>query len=174
MNARPPERLTAAVESLAVQPGDRLLEIGCGRGVAVQLIAQRLTTGHLVALDRSATAIAAAVDRNAAAVASGVVRFLTMSIADVDPAILGRFQKVFAVNVNLFWVHPARRELHLIGQLLEPGGELILCYDPPGSEQVDRLRTTVVEHLAAAGYRVATRTRLLARSTLLLVRARPE
>jgi cyclopropane fatty-acyl-phospholipid synthase-like methyltransferase len=173
MNARPPERLTATVESLDVQPGDRLLEIGCGRGVAAQLIVQRLAGGELVAVDRSATAVAAAADRNAEAVATGAARFLTMSIAEVDPPALGRFHKVFAVNVNLFWVHPARRELRLISRLLEPGGELVLCYEPPSAEQLDRLRSTLVEHLTAAGYRPATRTRQLARSTLLLVHALP-
>lgn len=173
MNATAPQRLTAAVESLDVRPGERLLEIGCGAGVAARLIAARLADGELVALDRSATAIAAAVKRNAEVVANGTVRFLTAAIADVDPAVLGRFHKVFAVNVNLFWVRPARRELHLIGQLLEPGGELVLCYEPPGSQRLDRLVTAVAEHLAAAGYRASARTRPLDRSTLLVVRARP-
>jgi cyclopropane fatty-acyl-phospholipid synthase-like methyltransferase len=174
MNGRAPERLVAAVDGLDVRQGDRVLEIGCGRGVAAQLIARRLTDGQLVALDRSAAATAAAVERNAEAVANGVVRFVTMSMADVDPAVLGRFDRVFAVNVNLFWVGPARRELHLIRELLKPAGVLVLCYDPPRAEQVDRLRTTLVEHLASAGFRASTRTRPLARSTLLLVHGRPE
>jgi SAM-dependent methyltransferase len=171
--SQPPERISAAVEALDVRPNDRVLEIGCGRGVAAQLIAERLAGGHLVALDRSATAIAAAAERNAAAIAHGKVRLLALSIADVDPADLGRFGKVFAVNVNLFWVGPARRELHLITQLLEPGGELLLCYDPPGAQQLDRLTTALVSHLARAGFQTEKNVRPLSRSTLLVVRARP-
>jgi cyclopropane fatty-acyl-phospholipid synthase-like methyltransferase len=171
--SQPPERITAAVEALAVQPDDRVLEIGFGRGVAAQLIAERLTSGHLVALDRSAKATAAAADRNAVAVGRGKVRFLTASLGDVDPADLGRFNKVFAVNVNLFWVGPAHRELHLVSQLLEPDGELILYYDPPGAEQLERVTAILVEHLVRAGLQADTATRPLSRSTLLVVRARP-
>jgi SAM-dependent methyltransferase len=170
---RPPDRLTAAVDSLDVQPGDRILEVGCGRGVAAELICQRLTDGHLVTLDRSAGAVAAAAARNAGWVAADRVRFHTLSIEDAEPDVLGRFDKVFAVNVNHFWVRPARRELRLIGELLEPGGALLLCYEPPGAERARRLEATLLEHLAAAGFAGTATTRTLARSLLLVVRARP-
>ena len=37
-----PDRLAWAVETMAIGPADRVLEIGCGRGVAVALICERL------------------------------------------------------------------------------------------------------------------------------------
>jgi cyclopropane fatty-acyl-phospholipid synthase-like methyltransferase len=52
-----PQRIRWAVEALAIEPGDRLLEIGGGPGVAASLICEQLTRGHLLLLDRSATAI---------------------------------------------------------------------------------------------------------------------
>jgi len=58
-------RLVWAVETLAVQPADRLLEIGCGHGVAVSLVCERLDGASIVAIDRSPTMIELATRRNA-------------------------------------------------------------------------------------------------------------
>jgi cyclopropane fatty-acyl-phospholipid synthase-like methyltransferase len=161
----PPERLVTAVELLDVQPEDHILEIGCGRGVAAELICQRLNGGRLLALDRSGNAIAAASERNAKSVAKGEAQFVTASVGDIDPIALGKFDKVFAVNLNVFWTHPAQRELRLISKLIGPGGKVLLCYVPPGTEKLESLRVALVEHPEAGGYRVidtSTGSKLLA------------
>jgi cyclopropane fatty-acyl-phospholipid synthase-like methyltransferase len=169
----PPERLVWAVDSLEVQAGDRILEIGCGRGVAAELICDRLEAGRLLALDRSAKAIEAATARNAEAVAAGKAEFITASLEDVDPAVLGRYDKILAINVNLFWVRPARHELRLLTELLRPGGRLWLFYDPPAAAQLARLRDTLSEHLDQAGYSCTMASGTTARSALLAVTAWP-
>lgn len=66
-----PERLKWAVESLGLSGDEAILEIGCGRGVAVSLACPKLHDGKITAIDRSATAINAARERNAAALAAG-------------------------------------------------------------------------------------------------------
>ena len=43
----------AAVSALALTGTESVLEIGCGHGVAVRLVLERLTSGHITALDRS-------------------------------------------------------------------------------------------------------------------------
>jgi len=48
-------RLAAIVEALPLRPDSRVLEIGCGPGAAARAVAARLTTGHILAIDRSAT-----------------------------------------------------------------------------------------------------------------------
>jgi protein-L-isoaspartate O-methyltransferase len=53
-------RLQAVVEALPLRPDSRVLEIGCGPGAAARAVAARLTTGHILAIDRSAGAIAQA------------------------------------------------------------------------------------------------------------------
>jgi SAM-dependent methyltransferase len=96
-----------AIDVLGVAGSDRLLEIGCGNGVAAALVCERLTLGRLTAIDRSAKAIATARQRNADHVAAGKAVFVE-SAFDVFSADTGAFDKVFAINVNLFWVDPAR------------------------------------------------------------------
>lgn len=142
-----PERLVWVVESLAVDPTDRLLEIGCGRGVAVSLVCDKLVEGTITAVDRSAVAIDAAEKRNAGPVRTGKATFHCTELATAE--LEGEaFDKIFAVNVNLFWVRRATREMRLIARILKPAGSLHLFY---GYGKPDTTRTAdVVDKLAAS------------------------
>ncbi|WP_415950641.1 SAM-dependent methyltransferase [Streptomyces sp. KLOTTS4A1] len=60
MPVRLSPRLAAIVDALPLQPDSRVLEIGCGPGAAARAVAERLTTGHILAVDRSASVIAQA------------------------------------------------------------------------------------------------------------------
>jgi ubiquinone/menaquinone biosynthesis C-methylase UbiE len=123
MNAR----LRAVVDRLDLQPEHRVLEIGCGHGVAATLVCERLTTGQLTAIDRSAKMIDAAARRNARYVAAGTAEFLVATLEDAD---LGdrRFDRIFAVRVGLFHREPARARA-LAERWLAPGGRLLSEYD---------------------------------------------
>ena len=68
-------RLQAVVDALPLQPDSRVLEIGCGPGAAARAIADRLDTGHILAIDRSATAIDHARASAADKIASGRLAF---------------------------------------------------------------------------------------------------
>jgi SAM-dependent methyltransferase len=117
---------------LAPGPEDRLLEIGCGPGVAVALVCEHLAGGRITAVDRSPIAIRRAAARNAGHVAAGRAVLRTAALESLRPEDLpegpGGFDKVFAMNVNLFWVRDPARELELIRALLKPGGALFLFY----------------------------------------------
>jgi ubiquinone/menaquinone biosynthesis C-methylase UbiE len=123
------ERLRAVVDELDVQPDDRVLEIGCGHGVAATFVCERLDTGRLTAVDRSPEMIAAAERRNAAHVAAGRAEFLVAHLEELD---LGerRFEKVFAVRVALFHREPERARA-IVERYLAPGGRILTVFDPP-------------------------------------------
>jgi SAM-dependent methyltransferase len=182
-----PERLVWVASTLAVEPSDHVLEIGCGRGAAVSLICEALEDGSITALDRSAVAIRAAEQANSNHVRAGKASFLHAELATVE--LDQRFDKVFAVNVNLFWVGTATRELAIIERLLaprdpdplaryrspSPAGALHLFYGygKPGTGRSDIVEK-LTAGLTAAGYAVDAAVEPSPGSShMLYVRARP-
>lgn len=129
-----PARLVKAVELLDPQAGQRILEVGGGRGIAARLVCDRLRSGRFVGLDRSARAVAAARQLNSSHIARGVAEFHQLALTDADPAVLGGFDVVFAINVNLFWTGTATHELELISRLLPDRGPLWIFYNYPSTE----------------------------------------
>ena len=116
-----------AVEALRVEPDDRVLEIGCGHGVAATFICE--AGARLTAVDRSPKMIEAAARRNAAWVEAGAAEFLVASLEALD---LGerRFDTVLAVRVGLFHREPARARA-LAEPWLAPGGRIVAPFDEP-------------------------------------------
>jgi len=126
------ERLRAVVDRLELGPDDRVLEIGCGHGVAATLVCERLGRGRLTAVDRSAKMVAAAARRNARFVDAGRAEFLLATLEELE---LGdrRFDTIFAVRVGLFHREPVRAH-GLVERWLAPGGTLHAVFDsPPGA-----------------------------------------
>jgi ubiquinone/menaquinone biosynthesis C-methylase UbiE len=124
------ERLRAIVDELAFGPGDRILEIGCGHGVAATYVLERLRDGRLTAVDRSPKMIEAAALRNAADVDAGRAEFLVAELEDLAPLGDRRFDLVFAVRVGLFHREPERAR-RLVEPWLAPGGSVHAYFDPP-------------------------------------------
>ncbi len=147
-----PARFSWALDLLDVLPSDQLLEIGCGPGILLSLVAERLTTGKVTAIDRSSKMVAAALRRNAGHIAAGKVTIIKAALAAAE---LGgaKFDKIFAFNVNVFWMEP-RRELAAIRTLLRPNGTLYLFFDPPSPAQAAPTVAKLETRLAANGFAV--------------------
>jgi ubiquinone/menaquinone biosynthesis C-methylase UbiE len=114
-------RLRAVVDSLGLRPGERVLEIGCGHGVAASLIVER---GHsYVGVDRSEKMVAAARRRNPS------TEFV---IGELETLELGdhRFDVVLAIRVGLFHRDPERAHA-LAARWLAPGGRIHAAFDQP-------------------------------------------
>jgi SAM-dependent methyltransferase len=143
------ERLAWAVETLAVVPDDRVLEVGCGHGVAAGLVCERLSGGHLTAIDRSQTMIDMAARRNREHVESGRATFRRVALEEATFTD-ERFDKVFGVHVAVLW--RSREGLAVVRKHLESTGALYVFNQPPGrsgSSDLQRLTRQVVEALHA-------------------------
>jgi ubiquinone/menaquinone biosynthesis C-methylase UbiE len=126
---RASDRLAWAVRVLDPTPSDRVLEVGCGHGVAATLVCERLDGGRLTAIDRSAKMIDMATRRNEEHVAAGRVVFETVSLERAD---FGeeRFDKVFGVHVAALW--KSEEALAAVRRCLAPGGALYVIDQAPG------------------------------------------
>jgi SAM-dependent methyltransferase len=142
-------RLRWAVDRVDPRPGERILEIGCGPGVAADLVCRRLGDGLFVGVDRSASAIQAAQRRCAAHAAAGTARFLQAEIARAALA-EEAFDAIFAVRVAAL-ADADPDTLAAVGALLAPGGRLLVIHDKPGADPA-ALGRGIALRLEAAGW----------------------
>ena len=105
-------RLAAIVDALPLRPDSRVLEIGCGPGAAARAVAGRLTSGHILAIDRSASAVAAARAAAVDLISSGRMSVRQVAVEDLALEAGERpYDLVFAVRVGaLDGRHPAAGE----------------------------------------------------------------
>lgn len=141
------------IELLDLEPETRVLEIGYGPGYALDLVAQYVKRGRIVGLDHSPTMLDAARKRNRSAVAAGRMALFVGSadrLGDCpEPALAGPFDRIFAVNVAMFWDDPAAVFKSLAGRLA-PGGRVCVTTQPRTGEKTDRASLAVGERLAEA------------------------
>lgn len=142
-------RFDWALEILRIQPADEVLEIGCGTGIAAAMVAERLASGRIVAIDRSAAMIAKAQSK----CRSEKIRFEAGRLGSAAlPA--RRFSKAFAFNVSSFWMPGAVTELGILRSRLRPDGAFYLFHQPPTSAKTEAIAGKSLPFLEAAGFRV--------------------
>lgn len=125
-------RIEAFVESMKIRPTDRVLEIGCGHGVAATLICEKLKSGTYLAIDRSKKMVDMATKRNQRFVNVGLAKFMQSEFESLD---LGdkKFDKVLAMRVRLFHEQP-EQAIKLARRWLSPKGKLFVQYDEPAEK----------------------------------------
>ena len=149
-----PARIRWAVEFMDVQPSDHVLEIGCGAGAAAELICQRLETGKLFAIDRSESGVDRTRRRCKRYVDAGRLTVRQIDLATLRVPVK-RLHKVFAFNVNLFWVRECQDEVALLHERVLPGGIVHLFYEAGRPEQVREVMEKASAALSEGGFRVS-------------------
>jgi ubiquinone/menaquinone biosynthesis C-methylase UbiE len=145
---------TWAVDQLAVRPGDCVLEIGFGPGLALQALARRARNGHVDGIDVSPLMVDQAARRNATMVQAGRVRLQTAEVSAL-PFESGRFDRVLAVNNVQFWPSLAD-DLREVARVMRPGATLAIVLQPrqaPSAADILAVRDDLSAQVAAVGYR---------------------
>jgi SAM-dependent methyltransferase len=154
MATRNGERTRWTVGLLDVQPRDRVLEIGFGPGLGIELCAALAVAGRVAGVDHSAAMVADASRRNLAAIRAGRVELRQGSVMSL-PYHADQFDKAFAINSLRFWPAPVEN-LREVRRILQADGRLAITEQPIGADgeaQVPRVREQLLEQLAAAGFR---------------------
>jgi ubiquinone/menaquinone biosynthesis C-methylase UbiE len=118
-NARPN---ALAVAALDLGCADEVLELGCGPGHAVAMMAKQVQLGTVHAIDPSAAMLAQTRARNRRVVCEGRVRLYRAKVEQL-PFANASMDKVLAVNVAYFWHEPGVA-LSEIRRVLRPAGSL--------------------------------------------------
>lgn len=115
----------AALDALKPQPGDAVIEIGCGPGMGLRAALKRVgPLGFVAGIDRSGAAAhfaAHAIHRAALHGRAVVMRAEAQDMPFRDAL----FDRAFAVNTFQFWPDPARA-LREIARVLAPDGRLVI------------------------------------------------
>ena len=131
---------------LEIQPGDRVLEVGFGPGVASRRIVESTPAGFIAGVDPSREMVEQARARNAQALRTGRAD-LRQGSAERLPFEGQQFDKAFSINSLQVWPDAVAglREIH---RVMKPGGRLALGFTTQSRQPKEGL----AEPLATAGF----------------------
>ncbi len=117
------------LQSLALKPGDRVLEVGFGNGRVAPLVLAQAPDIRYCGIDISPTMVAEAQAFNAAAIAAGRAEF-HLAAAERMPFADAAFDGIFSMGVIHFWAAPAA-SLAELRRVLRLGGLIrMACLGP--------------------------------------------
>ena len=147
------ERFDWALNVMQIKPQHKILEVGCGVGLAVERIASVLTRGSIIALDRSKAMLEKAKKRNEQHVIDKKALFITTDLLKLS--LNDQFDKIFCFNVNIFWTQKSTtKELAIIRQHLKNKGEFYIFYGPMFPGWYEKIVDPLKENLSSEQFKL--------------------
>ena len=134
------------IDLLDVQPSDKVLEVGFGPGVGIQLLTSSASAGYVAGVDPSKEMVAQATTRNKKAIERGRVDLRHGPVASL-PFADNAFDKALAINSMQVWPDPAAG-LREMRRVMKPAARVALGFTAH-SGQPNRGLTEI---LVAAGF----------------------
>jgi ubiquinone/menaquinone biosynthesis C-methylase UbiE len=130
---------------LRIQPGDKVLEVGCGPGAGIECLV-RTSAAKVAGVDPSDEMIGQARARNALALEQGLVELRLGSVERL-PWDDDTFDVALAINSMQVWPD-AVQGLREMRRVLKGGGRVALGFTPHSGQSKDGL----TDLLASAGF----------------------
>src|SRR5207245_3685862 len=131
---------------LDIQPNDRVLEVGFGPGVGIQLLPRSASAGYIAVVDSSEEMVEQARARNVKALESGRVDLRHGSVVSL-PFEDRIFDKALAINSLQVWPD-AVAGLREMRRVLKTGGRIALGFTPYSGQS----KSGLPEMLTVAGF----------------------
>jgi ubiquinone/menaquinone biosynthesis C-methylase UbiE len=113
------------LEHIAIQPNAVILDVGCGGGGAVKILAQAASRGKVCGVDYAEDVLPTARRVNRALIKQGRVEIEHGSVSDL-PFPDGTFDLATAFETTMFWPNPVD-DLREVRRVLKPGGTLLIA-----------------------------------------------
>ncbi len=134
------------IHLLEIQPDDKVLEVGFGPGVGIEILAAAVSTGYIAGVDSSKEMVEQARARNANAIETGLVQLQYGSVEKL-PFADDTFDKALAINSMQVW-SDAMVGLRSMQRVMKVGGKIALGFTPHSGQS----STGLTEMLTTAGF----------------------
>jgi cyclopropane fatty-acyl-phospholipid synthase-like methyltransferase len=126
------------IKDLKIQPNDKILEIGYGPGVGIELISKRFEKCDIYGIDFSELMYRRAARRNKQFIEKKRVHLLLGDFIETETG-MSRFDKIFCINVVYFW-NDLKKPFGKIKSLLSDDG--LFCFYMGKNDDLNKLKFT--------------------------------
>jgi cyclopropane fatty-acyl-phospholipid synthase-like methyltransferase len=126
------------IRDLKLQANDKILEIGYGPGVGIDLISKRYEFCNIYGIDYSELMYKRASKRNYRFIKNSRVHLMFGDFVETELSTIG-FDKIFCINVVYFWDN-LQKPFEKVNSLLKDDG--VFCLYMAGKDELNRAKFT--------------------------------